>query len=59
MPEFLKNLIAHDSKIVVRAPTGKRNVVGTVKLSHGKGFSTVREDILQKGISRQRSTEAA
>lgn len=59
MPNFLKRLIAHDSKVPVRAPTGKRNVTGTVKLLHGKGFVAVREDILQKGLSRHRAKEAA
>ncbi len=59
MPEFLKRWISHHESVSVRSPEGKRNVTGTIKLPHGKGFAAVREDILQKGLARDRPKEAA
>lgn len=52
MPEFLKMLIHPQGDLKVRRPQGKRTVTATVKLPHGKSFAVVREDILQKGLSR-------
>ncbi len=59
MPEFLKRLINPQGDASVRQPEGKRTVVATVKLPHGNSFVVVREDILQKGLSRGKAKQAA
>jgi hypothetical protein len=59
MPKFLTKLISHHEAVSVPSPKGKRNVIGTIKLPHGKSFAAVREDILQKGLARDRTKEAA
>jgi hypothetical protein len=59
VPDFLKRLIDFQGEPIVRRPEGKRSVMGTVKLPHGKTFAIVREDILQKGLARRKGREAA
>jgi hypothetical protein len=57
---FLKNLfLERYAESEVRAPQGRRSLSGRIEIPGGKGFRVLREDILQKGLSRRRTKEAA
>jgi hypothetical protein len=56
---FIKKLFSAPEESERHTPTGKRSVSGTVHIPGGKGFRVLREDILQKGLSRRSTEEAA
>ncbi len=60
MPEFLKRLVSpRQTAETPHTPKARSAVTGTIKVSHGKSFKVVREDILQKGLSRRKPQEVA
>jgi len=60
MTEFFKKLINPPPPADLGHPLeGKRSVTGTIEVARGKGFKIVREDILQKGLSRKKTKQAA
>lgn len=59
MPEFLKKLFREPGTSTHQTPKSKRAVTGKVSIPGNKGFNVVREDILQKGLTRSSSKQAA